>query len=226
MAEQEKKKTDGDSESQAESPENQPKETKKSKAPSPIVLVVSGLAAFAIFLGVFSYLMGVFDKSATEEPTAEQAVEQAADTTSGHEVVSDESASEDTAPAEIEFNFGGQEEDTLAELSWIEAEKRKIQAEQLELSLERRQLEALKREVEGLLAQRKRVAGERIAYLAKLFNEMKQDEISKLMAELDDETIVAVLPQMKTKSASQVLAMLPPERAARITTLLLGLGKS
>jgi flagellar motility protein MotE (MotC chaperone) len=226
MAEQGKKQINGDPDSQAESPENQTEDVTKSRMPSPIVLAVSGLAAFVVFLGVFSLLMGVFDKPQPTEPAADQPVEQAQEAAGGHEAVADDPVTEDTAPAQIEFNFGNSEVDTLAELSWIESEKRKIQSEQLELALERQQLEALKREVEGLLAQKKRVAGERIAYLAKLFNEMKQDEISKLMAQLDNETIVAVLPQMKTSSASRVLAMLPPERAARITTMLLGLGKS
>ena len=73
--------------------------------------------------------------------------------------------------------------------------------------------------VEGLLAKKDQVKSERVAYLAKLFDGMKQDEISKLMAQLDDNTIVAVLPKMKAASASKVLAMLPPERAARITTI-------
>jgi len=206
--------------------DSKPEETKKKSSPSPIVLAVAGLVAFAVFLGVFSFTMGVFDKKPVEkqaeEPSAQQAPSEAepeeyADLTNGYERYGEE---------QIDFNFGGDEADTLDEITWIEAEKQKIAAEQLKLAVERKQLETLKREVEALLSRKKVIANERIAYMAKLFDGMKQDQIGKLMAELDDATIVAVLPKMKPASASKVLAMLPPERAARITTILLGLGKS
>lgn len=223
MADEEKKLPTDEDEIDAALDDEQADEPVKKKGPSPIILAVGGLVIFVLFLGVFSYTMGVFNK----EETAEQAAEDAASPTGEHQA-GDEQAeqSSDNDPADddgVEFNFGQSEQDTLAEVSWIESEKKKIQADQLALAVERKQLEALRREVEVKLARRKQIEGERVAYLAKLFDGMKQEEVSKVMAELKDETIVAVLPRMKNASASKVLAMLPPKRAARLTTILLGL---
>jgi flagellar motility protein MotE (MotC chaperone) len=198
--------------------------TKAKSGPSPIILAVSALVAFVVFLGIFSFTMGVFDEQPPEDQAATEQSSETHQPSSGQEETADEYVDDQGDDAEqVEFNFGGEEPDTMAEVSWIESEKKKIQSEKMALAIERKQLETLRREVEGLLAKKNQVKGERVAYLAKLFDGMKQDEISKLMAQLDNSTIVAVLPKMKVASASKVLAMLPPERAARITTILLGL---
>jgi len=226
MAEEEKKKKAPDEPGgTAEAGEQAPSAPKK-KAPSPVALAVIGLAAFVVFLGVFSFTMGVFSKKPAEKPAAEQAknsTETKPVTVAGHETPA---TSDSTGEGGVEFNFAKDDTDTLLELTRLEAEKRRIETERLAISLERQQLETTRREVEGLLATKKEVQAERIAYLAKLFDGMKQNEVSELMAQLDDRIIVAVLPQMKPASASRVLAMLPPARAAKITTMLLGLDKS
>jgi flagellar motility protein MotE (MotC chaperone) len=46
---------------------------------------------------------------------------------------------------------------------------------------------------------------------------MEPRAVAKLMANLDDETIVSILPRMKSKNASAVLALLPPQRGARLS---------
>ena len=226
MVEEKKKQAADEASEASEASESQPATSKKKLSRSPVVLAVSGLVAFIIFLGVFSFTMGVFDKKSAEDQPAEQPAGQAQGQAEDGEQAEYTSEGEDTGEDQIDFNFGGTEPDTLAELSWIEMEKKKITAEQLALAIERKQLETLKREVEALLVKKKQVEGERLAYLAKIFDGMKKDEISNLMAQLEDETIVALLPKMKVASASKVLAMLPPKRAAKITTMLLGLGKS
>ncbi len=216
-------------------PEEEPAESSESgegteskaaakSGPSPIILAVSALVAFVVFLGIFSFTMGVFDEQPAEDPaTAEETAAAGEDQAAIAKNSEKPDASHDNDEGQVEFNFGGEESDTLAEISWIESEKNKIQSDKMAMAIERKQLEILRREVESLLAKKDQVKSERVAYLAKLFDGMKQDEVGKLMAQLTDNTIVAVLPKMKASSASKVLAMLPPERGARITTILLGL---
>ncbi|HOD65188.1 MAG TPA: hypothetical protein PKW75_00320 [candidate division Zixibacteria bacterium] len=57
----------------------------------------------------------------------------------------------------------------------------------------------------------------RTAGLAKLYDGMDSHAVAKLMTNLDDETVVSILPRMKAKNASEVLQLLPPERAARLS---------
>lgn len=223
--EEEKPATEEASEA-SESEESAAEAPPPKSGPSPIVLAVSALVAFVVFLAIFSFTMGVFDKSPDEEQaTADQPAGTTQQSAAQRAQADNNTDSHQGDNGQIEFNFGGEEPDTMAEISWVESEKRKIQADKMALAIERKQLETLRQDVETLLARKDQVKSERVAYLAKLFDGMKQDEISKLMAQLDDNTIVAVLPKMKTASASKVLAMLPPERAARITTVLLGLNE-
>jgi flagellar motility protein MotE (MotC chaperone) len=41
--------------------------------------------------------------------------------------------------------------------------------------------------------------------------------VANMMANLDDTTIVSLLPRMKQKNASQVLGLMPPQRAAKLS---------
>ncbi len=205
-------------------------EPKKSSGPTPIALAVSGIVAFVVFLGVFSFMLGVFDKDKAPENLSGTAHTDAADSTSDqHATQTDGHGGDAYTPyqpdTQVSFTFADAEPDTLEEITWIEEEKKKIKEAQLELAVDRRELESLKRQVESLLARKRQIETERIAYLAKLFDNMREEEVGKLMEQLDDDTIVSVLPRMKAASASRVLAMLPPKRAARITTMLLGLGQ-
>ena len=60
-----------------------------------------------------------------------------------------------------------------------------------------------------------------LVYMAKLLDGMKPDEMTGLVAELDNKMILKVLPKMKPQNASKLLAQLPAKRAAAITTALL-----
>jgi len=236
MAKGKKKEETPPAEEPVETPETEEGTEAKPKAasgsgPSPIILAVGALVVFVIFLGIFSCTMGVFDKQPPKDQTTPEHAQdstQQQPATAKHEESPGETFADDEG--KVEFNFGRDAEpeaaaDTLADISWIESEKMKIQSERLAIAVERKQLETLRREVENILAKKDLIKAERVAYLAKLFDGMKQDEVSKLMEQLDDNTIVAVLPKMKVASASKVLAMLPPTRAARITTILLGLNE-
>jgi flagellar motility protein MotE (MotC chaperone) len=192
---------------------------KTGKKFSPVLLIVVGLAAFVVFLAVFSYMMGVFSPKPPVNAEAPAETTPAADSaeTQTRQFVSDFGRA--AAAVEAAQQRGGV--DTIAALSELDQRHKEIVAEEARLQIERQELAALKGQVEQLLSQKKAIAGEKVLYLAKLLDGMKQDELAGLMGKLDDKTILAVLPSMKPQTASKVLALLPPERAAQISTQLL-----
>ncbi|MBI5867653.1 MAG: hypothetical protein HZB43_05090 [candidate division Zixibacteria bacterium] len=193
---------------------------KTGKKFSPVMLIVIGLVTFVVFLAVFSYMMGVFNKKPA--PTAEVPAGEnpAADSTKpeaqAQQFVSDFGRA--AAGLEAAQKNGI---DTISALSELDQRHKEIAAEEARLQAEMQELTALKAQVEQLLSQKKAIAGEKVLYLAKLLDGMKQDELGGLMAKLDDKTILAVLPSMKPANASKILAILPPDRAAQLTTQLL-----
>lgn len=225
MADEDKKsKTAADKaeidEAKGNAPEGDEKgSSKKRSGISPLLLIVSGVVSMAVFVGIFSYMMGVFDP-----PPAETAEESA-----------DAATVEDTLPTppgvwHTEFGRAAavasavQDSgviDTVQELSILDRRQREIAADEAHLDKERQELTRLKQEVEVLLANKNAVATEKVIYMAKLLDAMKPEEITGLITELDDKTILKVLPRMKPKNASKVLALLPPKRAAQIATTLL-----
>ncbi|MEW5701273.1 MAG: hypothetical protein AB1792_03490 [Candidatus Zixiibacteriota bacterium] len=196
---------------------------KKAKRLSPVVLAISGVVSLVVFLAVFSYFMGVFDAKppATEQPGASA--------TPGHDTL----AGGPTQPSTYFSPFGraaasleavGRDTtaiDTDAALAELDQARRQLQIESARVQAEKQELHRLKAEVEQLLAKQNGIANEKVLYMAKLLDGMKPDELTPLMAKLDNGTILSVLPNMKPQNASKVLALLPPERAAEIATQLL-----
>lgn len=192
-------------------------ETAPKKKIGMITLVVAGLVSFVAFLAIFSYTMGVFD--AAPPPPAEEA-----------QAAPNESMSPDSqqyyspygeAAAAVEAAATSETVDTIAELSLLDKRQREIAAEERDIANQRRELEVLKNEVEQYLQQKKGIADEKVTYIAKLIDGMKTEEMTGLVTNLDNATIMAVLPKMKPQTASRVLAILPPKRAAEIATQLL-----
>lgn len=203
-------------------------EPKPGKKFSTVMLAVIGLVCFVLFLGVFSYMMGVFNQ---KPPVDAQKIAGDTEKTvpAGETGKADSTASPVTqyvseygrAAAAVEAAQKGGV-DTIAAISDLEQRRKEIAVEESKLQTEQQELATLKGQVEELLSQKKAIAGEKVLYMAKLLDGMKQEELAGLMAKLDDRTILAVLPNMKPINASKVLAMLPPERAAQIATQLLG----
>jgi len=191
---------------------------KTGKKFSPVILIVVGLVTFVVFLAAFSYMMGVFNPKPPARADAPGPAAPAADSTQtqAQQFVSDFGRA--AAAVEASQTSGV---DTMAQLSELDQRHKEIAAEEASLRVERQELTALKSQVEQLLSQKKAIAGEKVLYLAKLLDGMKQEELASLMAKLDDKTILVVLPSMKPQNASKVLALLPPERAAQLTTQLL-----
>ena len=112
-------------------------------------------------------------------------------------------------------------EDSLKEVNWIDEEKAKLSTKEKELNKKEKELNRKDKEVTQKLLKLEQIQSNRVAQLAKLYDGMDTRAVAKLMANLDDDTIVAILPRMKTKKASGVLSLLPAKRAAKLSKKLI-----
>jgi flagellar motility protein MotE (MotC chaperone) len=193
-------------------------ESKPAKKLSAVTIIIAAVVSFVIFLGAFSYFMGVFDPAPPPEVADTAAAENGAtdDQMPGNYV-----SPYGQAAAAVEEAQRTNAVDTLAELSLLDARRKELDAEERKITKERKELEDLRAQIETLMNKKEAVAEEKLVYIAKLIDGMKPDEMSGLISNLDNPTIMSVLPRMKPQTASRVLATLPPERAAKITMELI-----
>ncbi len=121
-------------------------------------------------------------------------------------------------PSELgEEADGMSAEDSANAANWLEAEKARLVEKEKELSTREKELNNLDKKLSQKLLKLEQAESTRISNLARLYDGMEAMAVAKLMANLDDETVVAILPRMKQKNASQVLSLLPAKRAARLS---------
>jgi flagellar motility protein MotE (MotC chaperone) len=108
-------------------------------------------------------------------------------------------------------------EDSIESMNWLEKEKAALTERERELTARQRDLEKLDREVTQKILRIEQAETARIAQLARLYDGMESKAVAKLMANLDDNTVVSIIPRMKVKNASIVLSMLPSKRAAKLS---------
>ncbi len=120
--------------------------------------------------------------------------------------------------SEIESAASGMSvRDSLEKADWLEQETARLADRKAELDKRERELNRLDKEVTQKLLKLEQAETARVNTLAKLYDGMDPRAVAQLMANLDDETIVSILPRMKLKNASAVLALLPPQRGARLS---------
>ncbi len=117
----------------------------------------------------------------------------------------------------IEGDVEANRKDSVKKVVWFEKEQNRLDKWEQELETRNRQLDKLNREVSRKVVVIEQAESARVASLAKLYDGMDPRSVAKLMANLDDGTVVSILPRMKTKNASQVLALFPAKRGARLS---------
>ncbi|UCG61234.1 MAG: hypothetical protein JSV52_13065 [Candidatus Zixiibacteriota bacterium] len=108
-------------------------------------------------------------------------------------------------------------EDSLEQVNWLEQEKAGLAQREKELNARQTDLERLEKEVNKKILTLEQAESARTAQLAKLYDGMDPRAVATLLANLDDQTVVAILPRMKLKNASAVLQLMPAQRAARLS---------
>ncbi len=111
--------------------------------------------------------------------------------------------------------------DSSDTLNSIQKEFAKLQEEKVTIENKKKELEALDAKVNQGLQKLQQVESARMVSLARLYDGMRPEEVAKLFENLDDSMVVAILPRMKAANAAKLLALLPPKRAALISTQLI-----
>ncbi len=168
------------------------------------VLAVIALASFFGYLVLFGMVLGVSTSDAVSVLTtgtvegAIKAVEEP--------VKADSAGVEQSQSAEAEFQS---KSDSLAQ--------------QMEtIRTETAELEELKAELQELLAAKNKDEEEKLYNLAKIYDGMDPVQLAGVMSGINDSIVVEILPKMKSQKASKILESMPADRAARISTKLLG----
>lgn len=120
--------------------------------------------------------------------------------------------------ADLADELGGMShEDSVDAMNWLDKEKALLTDREQKLSAREKELQILERSVSQKMTIIEQAESGRVSNLAKLYDGMDPRSVAKLMSNLDNLTVVSILPRMKIKSASAVLALLPPKRAAKLS---------
>ena len=109
------------------------------------------------------------------------------------------------------------QEDSIEQVNWLESEKTRLAEWEKKLDARKRELDITDKKVSQKLLKLEQAESAKVSNLAKLYDGMDPRAIAKLMANLDDETVVSILPRMKLKNASAVLSLMPAKRGARLS---------
>jgi len=107
------------------------------------------------------------------------------------------------------------------ELADLDKEQKRIQTLREQLEKEQKQLDAYKKQIDRALARIEQAESARVTKLARLYDSMRPDDVAKLFENLDDKVVLSILPKMKSVNAAKILGIMPPKRAARISTKMI-----
>jgi len=117
-------------------------------------------------------------------------------------------------------------EDSAETANWLAEEEKRLSAREDTLNAREKRLNALDAKLAQQILRIEQAESSRIVKLAKLYDSMEPRSVAQLVANLDDETVVALLPRMNVKNASQVLALMPPVRAARLSKQMITIAEN
>lgn len=130
---------------------------------------------------------------------------------------------EEEVPGE---SSGMSKEDSIDAARWFESETKRLELKEKELNARQRELELLDKKVSQKIVRIEQAESARVAALARLYDGMDPRSVAKLVANLDDGTVVSILPRMKQKNASQVLALMPAVRAAKLSKQMITIAEN
>jgi flagellar motility protein MotE (MotC chaperone) len=224
--------------------ETQALDAAPSKSPIKKIMVFGGigLAVFAVGIGAFSYMLGVFSSPSAADPAASKATDSTAVASANKPMV------EDTSDIDaLEQKIFGQEKnplnagdmddivrmadtmpavkasaDSAAAVPAID-EKAQLDQQRADIEQQKKQLEQERVQVEQLIAKSSVMESSRITALARLYDGMKPAQVVPLIIKLTDDQAVLVLLKMKPANAARVLGELPPEAGGRLSARMITL---
>jgi len=128
--------------------------------------------------------------------------------------------------AEVRTESAMSTEDSTATANFLAEEEKRLAALEDSLNAREKRLNALDAKLSQQILKIEQAESSRIIKLAKLYDGMEPRSVAQLCANLDDATVVSLLPRMNVKNASQVLALLPPARAARLSKQMITIAEN
>lgn len=113
---------------------------------------------------------------------------------------------------------GGEHSALARERENLEERKKELKRLEEEVDKKLEQLNQLRLSVEKLLAEKDAAEQKQIQDLAKMYEKMTADKAATVLGTVDQGLAVAILKQMKTKSAAKILNSMEREKAAKLTT--------
>lgn len=168
------------------------------------VLAVIALVSFVGYLVLFGMLLGVSTSDAVSVLTS--------GTVEGAPKAAEEPKEADSAGVE----------QSLSEEAKIQSKADSLAQQLKTIRAETAGLEKLRLELQELMAARDEADEEKLYNLAKIYDGMNPVQLAGVMSGINDSIVVAILPRMKSQKASKILESMPADRAARISTKLLG----
>jgi len=112
-------------------------------------------------------------------------------------------------------------QDSVDTLNWLQVEMARLADQEMSISKKRRELDRLEKRVNKAMTKIEQAESARVINLARLYDSMRPEEVAKLFDNLSDDAVMAILPRMKAANAAKILAVMPPKRAARISTKMI-----
>jgi flagellar motility protein MotE (MotC chaperone) len=100
----------------------------------------------------------------------------------------------------------------------LEEKKKELKRLEGEVDKKLDELNQLRTRVEKSLAEKDAQEVKRIQDLGKMYEKMAPEKAASIFATLDQDLAIALLAQMKTKSAAKILNSMEKEKAAKLTT--------
>lgn len=117
-------------------------------------------------------------------------------------------------------------QDSIDAATFIAQEKQRLAEWKNKIETRQKELDKIDRLVSAKLFKIEEVESAKVQQLAKLYDGMQAPAVAQLMANLDDNTIVQLLPKMNSKQASAVLALMPPQRAAKLSKQMMTIAEN
>jgi flagellar motility protein MotE (MotC chaperone) len=184
-----------------------------------VVLIVIALASFAGYVVLFSVTSGLKPAQAFSFSTPVRTAPKPQD--------KDATPPAATAqkPDSISDSLSAKAIDSVKVENRPDTTKALIDSLQIQLTqmrTEKAELEKIKSDVTQLLKAKSKADSLQLYNLAKMYDGVDPDQLATVMSNMNDSLITVILPRLKSQKAGKILQSMPADRAARISSKLLG----
>lgn len=127
------------------------------------------------------------------------------------------------------YNYFGNLNEKKQKLDRREKELNELEKElhkqKVEIEKRIKDLQSIRTQIRKLLAERIEMDEGKVNKLVEFYSNMKPQQAAKIMESIDEDLSVAILGRMKKKNAADILNLLQPEKARRLSEMYAGYEK-